>query len=394
MAAIARRKVGSNILQVSADVLKNLKIQRMQLFRNIKCSMNVTDLLLNINILFLIHNVKEFRFDGSQEFQFIELDEFAPSDDFEEFYDEFYELKEQDEFLRSISDAKKTWDWGEDYLHQRYQSQQYASKRFGQRNPYTQDSVLVPFEEYPHLYIKYVEGRDYVTIYLYEIQILVKENVEINTPDVTLKNLFYNPPEWLYYVKHYLKYLPLFSDIIVGGSQWVNNVHAELDNRRKKQLKKTVDGNQLLKLRDYVEKTVHRNIGQQRYFVVQMRHQHAKLTSELSGFRDVWRSKGSAQRSYTAATDQNSLEMIDLYNTFVQNMGVMNKNESQIYLLLKQKLQQWKLRHSNIDVKNSTATFSKQTIKCLKHGYTMPRIGFSQQQVLKFFLVHELQQLE
>ena len=393
MAAIARRKVAKNPLNVSRAILNDLKIVRMQLMRNIKCAINVTDLILNINIMNLIHNIESFKFiSNAPHHSLLNLCEFAPTGPLECFGDETYNLNEQTQFLKAVADAKKTFDWAESSLAQRYDQDRHVYPRdnLDLQNPYISGhtvTCLRPFKEFPDFRIIYTStASNLISIMPYNIQIPV-QFTSVNGI-VFGKNLFYNPGEFEYYKKHYLKYIPLFSDIIVGGSKWANNVHVELDNRRRKQLKKRCDGNQPLSIDEYLKKTISRNIGNQRYYITQMREQHAQTVTKLSGFWDVWKSKQSSA-AYEKAYSKDSLEMIHLFMQFSNDMNINELNEGDTHKFLKVTLNDWKGKHENPHVRKSTATFSKHAVRCLKNQYELPKFAANHLELLKhFFMYH------
>ena len=251
------------------------------------------------------------------------------------------------------------------------------------KNPYRRKptATILPYENKPNFKITYYRGSGCICFEPTNVWITVDFD---NNTDIATNNLF-APDDWGHYIKHYFKYLPLWSDIVVGDSKWRNNTHAELGNRVKKEMLKKQNNGRAMVLPDYVDITIPFNIGQQRYFIAQLRLQHADTVAKLSGYEDRWMRRNN--KTATAAYTKVSVDMCESYSQYLKFKGIKSLSEPECVECLNVDFLDWKRKLTHQSIKTSKVKFSRRMVHCLQNRLELPKIGKEKTTIFNFFFI-------
>lgn len=249
------------------------------------------------------------------------------------------------------------------------------------QNPYKRKPTvsIQPFANHPEFKIVHIKGTRVIRFLPADVLVVVEFDERTNIA----RNICFAPNDWSHYKTHYFKYLPCWSDIVVGGSNWRNNTHAELSNRRKKTLIKQRNNGQAMKINEYIHSVLCMNMGLQKYFVIQMRQNHADTVSKLSGFEDKWMKRHS--NGPKAVYTKQCQDLCNLYKKWREWKGITSLNEVQSRQVLNTDFKVWQSKLKHASVRNLNVSFSRQVVKHLQNRYELPQIGERKKEIFGFF---------
>ena len=241
------------------------KIDRMRLMHSMKRSSNVRQFETFLNALHLASTIKTFDFKNpsNNEFKYISIKDLFYQTE-EEWTTFEYDMQKQAQRKCDAKHASAIWQWNDDTLEPLMEftaedenealsiynwqndSQLLIEAATNQPNPFAlanRDDILTPFpDKLPHFHLQLIQS-DYlctVTILGPNVALPVLKCVSDDGESETWQNARHNENDWNVFLEHYGHYCFAWLDMIVGGSNWQNNTHAELIFRNKKQLKKTL----------------------------------------------------------------------------------------------------------------------------------------------------------
>ena len=326
-----------------------------------------------------------------QQFEFVTLSDIQPKNAQSIDNVNIDDLQRAQSHGRHIKQSKQAWD-------EKIQSleNELHVPVFDLQNPYINKNIttIIPFAEHPEFKLRHFRDAKFI-IFSY-VSDECDWYVSIPVIPTDTPNLLINPgyglQEWKYHEVNWLQYAPYWGDMWVGGAATPNNIYCELVNRDKKDMKRMINNNSPVHVDTYCEQTIGRNQGLQIDWVKRNRHKHADTVLTLNGMKDKWRPRSNKQAEN--ATKDSDKELISLYDAYVVQEGLSSETLSGCSQELTERLKKWQKTLDDEDYGNCKVVFSTSTIKCLRNGWEMPRLGFQKLAIMKDFFVANLQQAQ
>ena len=262
------------------------------------------------------------------------------------------------------------------------------------QNPYKRraEYIIKPFPAHPDFQIVCISGTN--TIIFEPCNIAM--SVEFDDRTNKAENVLCAPKDWKHWHLHYLKYLLLWCDFIVGGSKWKNNTHAELGNRERKIFLKRINHGKPMRLDMYLNTIIPGNMAIQMYWVTMLCEKEAvsKIKDindqkKLHGQEDTWM-RGGASKDDRAAYSPASIALGKYYCTYINQNNLTGTNITRKIIRhhLNDSLKAWKevqLKEGFKRYGESSNKFSDEVVRCLDNGFELGDIGQPKTEMFQIF---------
>ena len=290
-------------------------------------------------------------------------------------------MKEQAQKATDKKEAEEVWNWEKATDEHKYQHPRFGANPFA-RQP---KLVITPFKDHPEFQIVYFRGVH--VLWFQPCNIAVKVNFDTATNKAT--NYYHAPQDYVHYKEHYLQYIPLWVDAVVGESIWPNNTHVELINRYKNDCQRRFNNGRPQTCHVYIDDTVGHNIFKQKWWLQELRHKHADTVVKLNCFEDIWKRKSDKDKKKPAHTAE-SKQLCAAYKEYVELRGTKSLSVQQMRDLLNKDLKKWKRTLRHTQVRKSKKQFSVAVVRSLAAGYELPQIGQPKTVMFQFFFMSQL----
>ena len=290
--------------------------------------------------------------------------------------------------MKDRKDAMDLWDFDDGII------KDFRKSIKQNENPYRRkpEYVIQPFPKHPDFKIVYISGTNTIIFEPCNIAMSVAHDDQTNKA----ANPLCAPKDWRHWQQHYFKYLPVWNDMVVGGSKWRNNTHAELGNRERKHFLRRMNRGQPMRLDMYLHTIIPGNMAIQMFWQSMVREKGAtgrvkniKEQKKLHGPEDKWGNRHQL-KSDEPAYSATSIGLCNSYSTFINQNNLTNSNITRktITDALNGKLKQWKevqLKAGYTRFGNNGQKFSDEVVRCLHNGLELGQIRQPKIEMFQFF---------